>query len=82
MRDRFKFLRRPPSGTSPAAKRRRIDSGGTCEDVMDDDYTDGGPSYDDEEFIKDVKVARFCEFVCHYLFPSCMHAFVHAPFSL
>ena len=50
MRDRFKFLRRPPTGSSaPRSKRRRIDSGEAGEEMNLE-------TYDDNEFERDVKV--------------------------
>lgn len=60
MRDRFKFLRRPPSGVSPASKKRRINS----EVLSIDPLTYNGDSepYDEEEFDDDVKVIRLSTF--------------------
>lgn len=56
LRDRCKFLRRPPSGTSPLPKRKKIHS---CESLNDRPSNDAdGPSYDDDEFEQDVKVCR------------------------
>ena len=55
MRDRFKFLRRPPRGTSSAAKRMRIDS----EDKDDEIVGNGDEPYGDEDFDKDVKVIAY-----------------------
>ena len=49
LRDRFEFLRRPPTGSTPQ-KRMRSESMENCPD-------DGsGDGYSEEEFDKDIKV--------------------------